>query len=210
MNQDISESLERLESFEKKYFSLAKLMLEPGKTYLFPLDLVANAIMDRALSYIFGFTTLIKCNNYLCAVPLVRLHLDNLLRFYAGYISKDPHDFASNVIDGKSIRNLKDKDGNRMTDKYLVDLISKDYKWIQNVYNETSGFVHFSHKHIFSSLKVDNIEKRTVQLSIGKQSRFIPDSSKLEAINCMIEISEILYEYLYGWTATKRNGDMPS
>jgi hypothetical protein len=154
MTEQVEDKLILLESYENKYIDLAKKMFEPGKTYIYPLDLLTNAIMDRSLSLIFGFTSQIRTNNYLCAAPLVRLHLDNLLRVYASYIVKDPHDFAMKVFKGQHVRNLKDQHGNRMTDKYLVEQLTKEYKWIENVYNETSGFVHFSNKHILSSSEI--------------------------------------------------------
>jgi len=208
MTEQIEDKLKQLESFETKFFDLAKKMFEPGKTYIYPLDLMTNAIMDRSLSLIFGFTSQIRSNNYLCAAPLVRLHLDNLLRLYAGYIVKDPHEFAMKVLKGQHVRNMIDQNGNKMTDKYLVDQLTKEYKWIQNVYKETSGFVHFSNKHIFSSSEITNEKGGILHFSISKEDRFVSDDSKLEAINCMIEISEILFDFLYGWTYTKRDGDM--
>lgn len=112
------------------------------------------------------------------------------------------------VLKGQHVRSMKDQNGNKMTDRYLVEQLTKEHKWIQNVYKETSGFVHFSNKHIFSSSKIINEKNRILQFSISKEDRFVSDDSKLEAINCMIEISEILYDYLYGWTYTKRDGDM--
>jgi hypothetical protein len=78
-------------------------MFESGKVYLYPLDLLAIAVMDRGLSLIFGFIAQIRTNNFTCAAPLVRMHLDNVLRFYAAYISEDPHEFTFKVFEGNHI-----------------------------------------------------------------------------------------------------------
>ena len=79
MSETILENkLLELESFERKFFDLGKQMFEPCKVYLYPLDLLATAVMDRGLSLIYGFTSQIRANNFTCAAPLVRMHLDGL------------------------------------------------------------------------------------------------------------------------------------
>lgn len=202
--QTIETQLLELEKFERKFFDLGKEMFEPGKVYLYPLDILATAVMDRGLSLIFGFTSQIRANNFTCAAPLVRMHLDNVLRFYAAYISPDCHEFTMKVFEGSHIRNLKDKDGNKMTDKYLVEQLSKEHPWMTEVYEKTSGYVHLSNTHIFNSSRLKDLEKRTIAFSISKQDRWLTDDEKLEATNCMLEISQILFDYLYGWNHTKR------
>jgi len=193
-----------LEKFERRFFDLGKQMFEPGKVYLYPLDLLATAVMDRGLSLIYGFTSQIRANNFTCAAPLVRMHLDNVLRFYAAYISDDCHEFTMKVFEGFHIRNLKDKDGNKMTDKYLVEKLSKEHSWMTEVYEKTSGYVHLSNTHIFNSSRLKDFKERTIAFSISKQDRWLTVAEKLEAINCMLEISQILFDYLSGWNLTKR------
>lgn len=193
-----------LEAFERKFFDLGKQMFEPGKVYLYPLDLLATAVMDRGLSLIYGFTSQIRANNFTCAAPLVRMHLDNVLRFYAAYISVDCHEFTMKVFEGSHIRNLKDKDGNKMTDKYLVEKLSGEHPWMTGVYEKTSGYIHLSNTHIYNSAKLKDFTERTITFSISKQDRWLTDEEKLEATNCMLEISQILFDYLFGWNQTKR------
>ena len=37
-----------------------------------------------------------------------------------------------------------------MTDRYLVNTLSKKYEWMPRVYESTSGFIHLSEKHLLS------------------------------------------------------------
>src|SRR5690606_25835105 len=105
-----------------------------------------------SLKLIFGFTTLIKDDNFIAASHLVRCHLDNIIRFSATWLVNDPHDFAVKVIDGVEINTLKDKNGALMKDWYLRNLLNEEYPWITNVYKQSSGYIHLSSKHVFSTL----------------------------------------------------------
>jgi hypothetical protein len=194
-----------LEKFEREFFDLGKKMFEPGKVYLYPLDMLATAVMDRSLSLIFGFTSQIRANNFTCAAPLVRMHLDNVLRFYAAYISDNCHEFTIKVLEGAHIRDLKDTCGKKMTDRYLVEKMSKDHPWMKKVYDTTSSYVHLSNMHILNSSKLKDSEQRTIAFSISKQDRWLTEEEKIEATQCMLEISKILFDYLSGWNITKRN-----
>src|SRR4051812_27643367 len=99
--ETVENKLLELEGFRRKLFDLGKQMFESGKVGLYQLDLLATAVMDRGLSLIFGFTSQIRANNFTCAAPLVRMHLDNVLRFYAAYISEDCHEFTMKVFKGE-------------------------------------------------------------------------------------------------------------
>jgi hypothetical protein len=204
MATSVDDLLEELEGFERRIFDLAKEMFEPGKTYLYHLDLLANAVMDRMVSTIFGFTSQIRSDNYTCAAPLVRMHIDSLMRFYASYISDDPHDFTQRVFRGEHISKIKDREGKAMRDFYLVDKLSESYPWIKKVYEETSGYVHLSDKHIFNSSKLEEYEQGIISFTIGKTDRNLSNESKIEAISCMIEITEIQLSLLGGWADHKR------
>jgi len=89
---------------------------------------------------------------------LLRIQLDTFIRFHALAISKDSNKFVNDILDGRHIRNMKDKDGNKMTDGYLVDLLSYEYPWLKDVYKNLSGYIHFSGNHLFRS--VENIHDK--------------------------------------------------
>lgn len=204
MNDQIKLRLEQLENFEETFKDLSKQMMEPGQD-LFPIDMLAIGVINRSLSLLTGFITLILDNNYIAAVHLTRPHLDNFLRFYASWLVDNPHDFALNVMKGVQIDKLKDRKGKLLRDRHLVETASNEFPWMQNVYKESSGFIHLSKKHVFTSTSIKDGEQLTVEFRISKEDKYVPDISKLEACECMIEITNCIIKLLEGWIWTKRN-----
>jgi len=204
MANELEKEIDFLESKEKRLIEIAT-KLNSGKFY--PLDFLSNAVINRSLKLIFGFTTLLKDENFIAASHLVRCHLDNIIRFSASWLVEDPHDFATKVIDGVKIDSLKDKKGELMKDWYLRNLLNDEYPWITNVYKESSGYIHFSSKHIFSTIHSLDSENRTMQFSFSKKDVDIDMTLKIEVVHCMGEITDILLDYLNGWHYTKENPD---
>ena len=194
---------EKLRRFEKKFQVLGAEMMKSGNG-LYPLDLYINGILSRSSSLLYGFDTLINSENFLSAAHLVRPHLDNYLRLLAGWMVKDPHEFASQVLSGIAVRKMKDKNGKFMTDAYLKDKAVEDFPWMADVYEETSGFIHFSHKHILNATTLSSTKECTLESHIGKSDHQVSNQSKLEAIICMIDISNSIATRITGWIETKR------
>ncbi|MGQ2981856.1 hypothetical protein [Flavobacterium sp.] len=204
--QTSDELLEILKESKKTHLSIAEKMLKADDNALYPLDLLAVGVFKRSISLIRGFTLLIENENFICAVPLIRLQMDNLLRFYASFIVKEPHKFATDIIDGKHIRNLKDSAGNKMTDRYLVDKMTQEIPWIKSVYEKTSGYIHLSSEHVFDSFKgSQDYNKRKLSIAITDRDEEVSEAIKIEAIKAMCHITQELLRYLYGWTWTKDN-----
>lgn len=201
MNVTLEKALTELESCDRKLLDLSKEMLSES---IYPLDFLVTGALNRTLTLINGFVLLIRSNNYICAAHLVRLHLDTLLRVSAAWIVDEPHEFATKVMDGERIDKLKDRSGALMKDVYLAGQLSVNYPWVMNVYKETSGFIHLSKKHVFTASRVKNRAERTVESTISREDRFVPDEARIEATLAMIEITKCLYEYIYGWVETKK------
>lgn len=199
----LQEYLEKLQLFDKKFQMVAASMIKSGRG-LYPLDYYISGILNRSSSLIFGFETLIKSSNFISAAHLVRPHLDNYLRLLAAWLVEQPHEFAQAVWGGATIRNFRDRSGNKMTDAYLKEKASEEFPWIENVYNETSGFVHFSNKHILNTTTLSSEKENTMTTFIGKTDNKVSYQSKLEAVIVMIEISNAILKRIYGWIETKR------
>ncbi len=195
--------MKSLGHFEKKFQLLAASMIKSGKG-LYPLDYFISGILNRSLSLIYGFETLIGSANFLSAAHLVRPHLDNYLRLSAAWLVDEPHTFATNVWKGDIIRKMKDRTGKPMTDTYLKDKATVDYLWIADVYEATSGFIHFSDKHITNATKLTKEKERSLTTFIGKVDNDVSYVSKIEATIGMIEISNCIAKQVYGWIDTKR------
>ena len=203
MSDDLKEGLTELRNeIQRHHLQLGKEMLQVGSGKIYSLDLLAVSVLNRSVNLLFGFCDLIVARNFIAAAPLVRMQLDNLLRFSAAWIVDDPHEFAEKVMQGKHVRNLNDKDGKKMTDRYLLDKLKVQYPWLPNVYRRTSGYVHLSDAHIFNA--ITKKKGRTYQLKIATGDAYIPEPLYLEAIEAFSDITSVLFSYMRGWIVSKK------
>src|SRR5881397_2390870 len=136
IDPSVKAALEELRSSEQLHSDLGKFLLE---IIHYPMDYLAAGVLNRSLALISGFCTLIENENFVAAAALVRLQLDTCLRFAAAWLTKDPHQFALQVLAGAEVRRIKDRDGRPMTDAYLVQKLTPEYPWVATVYKHTSG-----------------------------------------------------------------------
>jgi hypothetical protein len=124
-------------------------------------------IARRALALSVAFRKMIEERNSLVASSIIRMQLDTVLRLYALFWVADPEEFAAKVFKGTPINKLKAGDGQPLTDKYLRDRVTERNTWIPSVYQESSGYIHFSHRHIKAALDLADPESGHAQLQIG-------------------------------------------
>lgn len=210
MSEKILQQLSQLRNYHKPHLELGKYMLEAYKGALYPLDLLAVAAMNRSLNLLDGFCMLIESKNFIAAAPLIRLQVDNALRFSAAFLVQEPHKFAIEVLKGKPIRKLRSRDNQQMTDRYLVEKMTEDFPWIGNVYEHTSGYIHLSEKHIFNAFYVNEKERDQGKFSakISLNDQFVPDNIYLEAIDAFKAVTDIFLKYIHEWAYTKDNPEV--
>ncbi|WP_058962521.1 hypothetical protein [Type-E symbiont of Plautia stali] len=92
--------------------------------------LLAAGIARRSCALTSGFKAMLKDKNSLCALGILRMQLDNTLRLYAGFFSKDRVQFSEDVLSGKHIRKLMADDNKPMTDNYLARRVSEINPWL--------------------------------------------------------------------------------
>ena len=183
-------------------------MMEADNRAMYPVDMYAFGSIKRSLAHCKGFATLIDTKNLTCGGGILRMQLDTLLRFFAVFIVDEPHAFASSVMHGKQVKEHKDRLGNKMNDAYLVRILSKEYPWIESVYKETSGYVHFSSKHIFAAMESVASEDRTITFQLSSDDVERAEQFYDEAITAFYHITEIFLLYLEGWVRTKANPEL--
>jgi hypothetical protein len=122
------------------------------------------SIANRAISLNRGFITLVNSNNYISAISLMRLQLDNCLRLFALSLYEDPGEFYNKVLSGEHIKNLKDRNGKKMYDAYLVEKIDGIFPKFKSIYDKLSGHIHFTVEHFNFNNKEEN---ETVSISVG-------------------------------------------
>lgn len=204
MTPELENALKEFDTVEDALLEAAMSLMKANGGTLYPLDLLANAAIKRAMSLNSAFSMLVRADNFLAAAHLVRLQLDSALRLSAAWVVDDSHEFAAEVLKGVSVRDLKDRKGKKMTDAYLVSVLSKEEPWIESVYEATSGYIHLSEKHIFSTLFPSD-KPRTVTMEVSSKNGPVPDESKLEAVMAMVAINRVLLRYLAGWHRTKQS-----
>ena len=211
MNQEenLEAKLKELEQLQFAHPNKAMEMMKADNSALFPLDFLAVSVFNRSMSLIAGFILLIREENFICAAPLVRLQLDNALRFFATTLVKEPHKVAIEFIEGTPIKDFTDeRTGKNLTDTYLVNKLSgldHKFKWVKPLYQNSSGYIHLSEKHFLSSTTTKGNEPMKFSSAVSTKDNFITTEDRVDAVNAMIETSKVVLFLLDSWTFNKNN-----
>ena len=149
-----------------------------------------------------GFGLLIEAQNLVAAAPFVRFQLDNGLRFFAASLVDSADDFTLQVLNGTAIRKIKAKNGQNLTDKYLVETLAAQQPWITSVYDEACGYVHFSEKHIVNSLRMKG-DRGALEGKISDVDAFVPDTIYLGAVGAFTEATKLTLKLVHAWALQK-------
>ncbi|MFD2577102.1 hypothetical protein ACFSPU_12250 [Haoranjiania flava] len=206
LNENVSETdliriFEKLDELNKSLNQTALDIFknETDRKLLSKPSHLTFSIVHRAIELNRGFKSLSEANNWITAINLLRLQADNCMRLFALSLVKDRLDFYNRVINGEHIRNILDAEGNKMTDLYLSQKLDTLYPGFRMLYENASGFIHFSNEHL--NINNDRIEDgndfmmyiriaETTEFSIAKKVDF--------AFN-MFKVTEELYRLLNGY-----------
>lgn len=156
-------------------------------------------IANRTLAQTRAFRQCIEDRNGLVATALLRLQLDTALRLYALFWVADPNAFSYEVFSGAQIDRLKAADGERMTDKYLRAKLVSHYSWMETVYKQTSGSIHFSSRHIFDALEMKDAETGACTLCLGPNKPEKPIEYYSDCLAAFLHINMIILEAVRDW-----------
>jgi hypothetical protein len=209
MNKDVSKTkanlVKELAEYKDLHTHIGLRMMKADSGNFFALDLFYLGLLQRSISTIKGFLTEIETDNYLCAAPLVRIHLDTFLQTYAAFVVEDPHDFATEKLKGVRTNKIKAKDGKLLRDSHIIELMGNDSRiestWVRKLYSETSRFIHASDKHIFSAV-VKGEKDGEIYFMISEKLN-IPEESVVEGLSAMVEITKSVIRLWEGWILTK-------
>lgn len=181
--------------------SLASICVFPEGTSLTHASLFGFGIARRAVALSSGFRTLVLQCNSLSAMPLVRMQLDTACRLYAGFFVEDHQKFCADVFKGRQINKMKCSDNKQMNDKYLVDRVAKQNPWMNRVYDVTSGYIHFSDRHIKEAVQCD--KNGDGSLYIGPKDLDRTPEDYIEPMQCMLHLNLMIKEALMDWFESK-------
>jgi hypothetical protein len=202
MNKLCEFVLEKIVQSRESHLLLAKGVISADSGKMYSMDLLVLAALKRSMSVCAGFSEMIRQRNYLCAASLIRFQLDSCLRLYASTLVDDLDCFAQGVMAGSHVRKMKDREGKPMTDSYLVEKLSASNAWISSVYEETSGFIHFSDKHIFSAAFVGEKEG-SMDIAISDSDGKISDDLFADLSVAFLESTKLLLYCVGEWVSVK-------
>ena len=196
--------LREFDELPELHNAAGRALFESCSAEVFPCDALALAVLDRSLGLVNGVRVLISNNGYTSGMALLRLQIDNILRLHGVIASGDAHGCAGKVLDGKHLRNLKNKKGDKMSDGYLVRSLSSTIPWIQDVYDTCSGFVHLSDRHVHYFLArcpVGPDGKRV--FSIGDEDEHVPIESKRQLIKAFVGTTRGVTKLVTAWSQVR-------
>ena len=204
---DLNEELSKLKSAKEHHLNVRRHTLNAYGRAFYGMDFLAVATLNRSLCLLRAFCQLIEDRNIVAAAPLIRMQLDNVLRFSAAWVVLNPHEFSLNVLNGIPIRKMKDKNGKKLDDRYLVEMLSVEHDWIKSVYEHCSGYVHLSEKHIFNALTLGE-EEQSIELKISDRDEWAPESLYFEAVGAFGAITALVLKYAQGWAISKAHPEL--
>ncbi len=200
----IQERIKYLQESYEAHLEAANLLMEADGGRLFGVDFVVFAVLQRSLSLMEGFTLLIKQRNLVCAAALLRLQIDSLMRLYACWLVEEPHSVINTLLEGKSLKKMKSRTSQPLTDRYLRTELAKGYPWVSRVYEACSGFIHLSSPHVLSVLKGN--PAGGLEFRMGKNVPQWSESQILELVEAFVAATETLFHLSGSWHATKERG----
>ena len=196
--------LKKLQDVFEIITARGKSMYEAYNGALYGVDFLAGAALNRTLANSQAFISLIESRNLVIAGALLRIQLDTAMRFYAVFLVDKPHDFAIKILEGERLDLQKDRDGKKLSDRYLSEKLNEDFPWVKRVYQSTSGYIHLSGTHIHHTMSLADGDL-AVGVKLSPKDRDLPDELYIETIEAFIESIKILLKYIDGWIFTKEN-----
>lgn len=168
-------------------------------------DLFFCAATDRCMQLIDGFISMLQNRNLTCAGALLRLQLDNCMRSYSAFIAEDKEKVINCIIYGERIDKQKSLDGNLLKDVYLKNELTKIDPGFSVVYDNTSGYIHFSDRAFYQTVK--SCDNDVIEWGIGTEllEKFNP--LLIEAADAFIHFVKLHFHILSAVVESKERFD---
>ena len=205
----LAQFLKELSTNHVKFAKLGKEIEDANNQARYVIDSLAFAVINRTIQFTDAYVTLAHANNYIAAIPFIRMQLDNALRFFAVMQVTDANDFFFYFMDGKPVNRYKSHAGDKLSDNYLATTLDTISPGVLRLYKETCDYIHLSKQHVHASKYFD---KGEVKLSVMDVDHPI-DAFSLEAkVNFalnMLEVGKLVFIVLDRWKHLKQNFPVP-
>jgi hypothetical protein len=164
----LAQFLKDLSTCHAKFTKLGEEIERANNNSPYVIDSLAYAVINRAIQLTDAYVTLANINNYISAIPFIRMQLDNALRFFAIMQVTDANDFFFYFMDGKPVCRYKSHSGEKLSDSYLATKLDAIFPGVLRLYKDTCDYVHLSKQHVHASkyLDGDEIKLRVIDLII--------------------------------------------
>jgi hypothetical protein len=201
----VSRKVELLREKLDDHLRLAALCIQAACGNLYSPDLWVNAATRRSLQLLDGFATMILSRNLCCCGALLRIQVDTAVRLFAMSIVEDADDFVRHMLSGGKLSHLKDRSGNKLTDRHLCQELSRLYpkcEWLPRVYEATCEFVHMSGRHVTHMTKVRE-DDRSMVTNIGVCDDNWSEASMGEAVDAFGAATDVILGFVHCWYQQK-------
>lgn len=196
----LEDFLARLQRLEGHFLGRSMRFRDGASGAFDPMALLSYAALKRTLLLIDGFARMVEERNLVCAGALLRVQLDTALRFHAAFLVDDQQRFAEAILKGVKVSALRDREDQKLTDRFLRDSAAQEFPWIVDVYEHASGFVHFSEKHLLADQSAV-ATKPSSELVLVNISSFddVSDLALGEAADAFARAAELVDVYTTRW-----------
>ena len=196
----LDELLKQITDIESQFLDCASKIIKAGQSKVDNLDFIALSVLNRAISLNKGYKTLIEANNTLSAVNLLRLQLDNLIRYNSIFVANE-RNYIDYIIDGNPINKYK-KGNQQFTDNYLAKELDKKFSNSYELYKHLCEFVHYSEKHISKIITTSENENALFRVVVGDNDNFNL-TEKIDYTENLLFISLNLLSLMRKWPEEK-------
>lgn len=172
---------------------------------LYMEDLFFTSAIDRSVALLDGLASMLQLRNLTCAGIILRFQLDNCMRVFAAFIAEDRKKFIEDFMDGKKISQMKDNQGNKMTDVNLRKRLSQYDNQLDTVYQNSSGYVHLSNKAFFMSTTIPEDKENTFEFKVGLPIREKANPILLECLDAFMHYVKLQNVFLNKVAISKQN-----
>jgi len=206
----LAQYIKELSTNYVKFTKLGEDISQANNQTSYIIDSFAYSVINRTIQLTQGYITLVNTNNYICAIPLIRLQLDNALRFFAIFQVTDANDFFFYFMDAKPIFRYKSHTGEKLTDSYLAKKLDTISPGILRLYKEISDYIHLSSQHVHASKYFDDDgEVRLKVMDVNKGIDAFSLEAKINFAYNMLEAVKLVFIVLDRWKQTKQRFPVP-
>jgi hypothetical protein len=171
---------------------------EAEKNLMFKLSSIHYSLINRTIELNNGYITLCNCKNYITAISLLRLQVENCLRLFGFTIMDNMPECLDQFIDGAEFKSLTGNNGKKLYDSYLAKELDKkipEYNF-HSTYKKYCEIVHFSGFYQTLSNKFENKENGLSATLYTGGGNNMPDFNmynKIMYTSSMFDSSKIIY-----------------